>query len=183
MIVLAYYAGLRREELMALRISDLDWNRGLVLLRADTTKNRRERHIPISGAVEWLVQQYINGVRQDVAEAYDADAHGQLWLSESYQNPGQPLSVPAFNAIIQKIRDKVHLPLMTPHTLRHMRFTTMKRAGVSLEDIALIAGHASTETTRLYTRITPVELGKEIERRTAPYDRVIGQAVEEYMRG
>jgi len=51
MILLAYDAALRREELMSLRVDDIDWARGMVTLRPETTKGGRMRHVPVQACV------------------------------------------------------------------------------------------------------------------------------------
>src|SRR5260370_787184 len=94
--------------------------------------------------------------------AYDGEDLGLIFLSESTRNPGCPLAVGAFDEIIERVREKVGLRALTPHTLRHQRCTILKRAGVSLEDIALLAGHKSTDTTRLYIHLAPTELSERI---------------------
>ena len=113
------------------------------------------RYVPVSAAVLHLVRDYLEGHRRTLIAAYDGDDTGQIFLSESTRNPGRPLAVGAFDEIVECVRGKVGLPALTPHTLRHQRCTILKRAGVSLDDIALIAGHKSTESTRLYIHMAP----------------------------
>jgi len=71
---------------------------------------------------------------------------------------------------------------LTPHTLRHQRCTILKRAGVSLDDIALFAGHKRTETTRLYIHLAPTELSKRIREKIEPFDATIRTLIEQRMR-
>lgn len=158
MILLAYDAALRREELMSLRVDDIDWARGIVVIRPETTKGGRMRYVPVSASVLQVVRHYIEGDRRALVAAYDGDDLGPIFLSESTRNPSCPLAAGAFDEIIERVREKVGLPALTPHTLRHQRCTILKRAGVSLDDIALIAGHKSIESTRLYIHLTPSEL-------------------------
>jgi len=173
MILLCYDAALRREELMSLRVDYVDWLHEIVTIRPDTTKGGRMRHIPISTAVLHLVRHYLEGDRRTLIAAYGGDENGPIFLSESTRNPGRPLAVGAFDEIMEQVRGKIGLPALTPHTLRHQRCTTLKRAGVSLDDIALIAGHKSTETTRLYIHMAPTELSKRIRTKVEPFDAPI----------
>jgi integrase/recombinase XerD len=80
--------------------------------------------------------------------------------------------------VMERVRERVGLPAMTPHTLRHQRCTILKRAGVNLDDIALFAGHKSTETTRLYLHLAPTELSQRIRTRVEPFDAPIRSLVE-----
>ena len=179
MILLAYDAALRREELMSLRVDDIDWARGLVTIRPETTKNGRMRYVPVSAAVLHLVRQYIEGDRRALIAAYDGEDLGLIFLSESTRNPGCPLVIGAFDEIIERVREQVGLRALTPHTLRHQRCTILKRAGVSLEDIALLAGHKSTDTTRLYIHLAPTELSDRIRTKVEPFDASIRRLVEQ----
>jgi len=179
MILLAYDGALRREELMLLRVDDIDWTRGIITIRPETTKNGRMRHVPVSAAVLHLVRRYIEDNRQVLIAAYDGEDRGQIFLSESTRNPGRPLAVGAFDEIIERVREKVGLPALTPHTLRHQRCTILKRAGISLDEIALIAGHKSTETTRLYIHLAPSELSQRIRTKVEPFDAKIRILVEQ----
>src|SRR6266487_1040297 len=174
-------ADLRREELMSLRVDDIDWARGIVTIRAETTKGGRMRHVPVSAAVLHLVRSYLEGDRRALIAAYDGDDTGLIFLSESTRNPGRPLAVGAFDEIIERVRETVNLPALTPHTLRHQRCTILKRAGVNLDDIALFAGHKSTETTRLYIHLAPTELSQRIRTKIEPFDAPIRTLVEQVL--
>jgi integrase len=81
--------------------------------------------------------------------------------------------------IMERVRERVGLPALTPHTLRHQRCTILKRAGVSLDDMALFAGHRSTESTRLYIHLAPSELSKRIRAKVEPFDAPIQALVEQ----
>jgi integrase/recombinase XerD len=179
MILLAYDAALRREELMLLRVDDLDWARGLVLIRPETTKGGRMRYVPVGASVLGLVRDYIEGDRRALIAAYEGEDAGPIFLSESTRNPGRPLAVGAFDEIVERVREKVGLASLTPHTLRHQRCTTLKRAGVSVDDIALFAGHKSTESTRLYIHLVPSELSQRIREKAEPFDASIKALIEQ----
>jgi integrase/recombinase XerD len=178
MILLAYDAALRREELMSLRVDDIDWARGLVTIRPEITKGGRMRHVPVSACVLHVVRGYLEGDRRALIAAYDGDDLGPIFLSESTRNPGCPLAVGAFDEIIERVRESVELPALTPHTLRHQRCTILKRAGVSLDDIALFAGHKSTETTRLYIHVVPSELSNRIRTKVDVFDAPLRALIE-----
>ena len=181
MILLAYDAALRREELMSLRVDDIDWARGILTIRPETTKGGRMRHVPVSASILHLVRHYLEGDRRALIAAYDGDDSGPIFLSESTRNPGRPLSVGAFDEVMERVREQVGLPALTPHTLRHQRCTMLKRAGVSLDDIALFAGHKRTETTRLYIHLAPTELSKRIRAKIEPFDAAIHTLIEQHM--
>lgn len=181
LVILTYDTALRREEVMSLREDDIDWQRALVHVRAETSKSGRSRSVPFSGFTESVLKQYIATDRHILVTTYSAEEHGPLFLSESTQNPGKPLAPGALNDIIEELRIRLSLPQLTPHTFRHHRLTTLKRAGVALDDIALLAGHKDLETTRLYLHIAPIELGREVRSRTKPFDSFMEQLIQEHV--
>jgi integrase/recombinase XerD len=179
MILLAYDAALRREELVSLQLADVEWGTGVVTVRAEVAKNGRMRHVPVTASVLHLLRHYVEGSRRSLLDAYGGEEHGPIFLSESTRNPGRPLTPGAFNEIVERARGPLGMGAMTPHTLRHWRCTTLKRAGVSLEDIALVAGHKQLDSTRLYLHLAPGELGRRLHARTAAYDGRIAALIAE----
>src|SRR5437588_7445875 len=119
MILLCYDAALRREELMSLRVDDIDWARGIITIRPETTKNRRMRYIPVEASILYLVRRYIESHRRTLLAAYGGEDRGQIFVSESTRNPGCPLAVGAFDEIVERVREMVGLPFLDAHTLRH----------------------------------------------------------------
>jgi site-specific recombinase XerD len=170
MFLVAYDGALRREELVSLRVADYDRHRALLKIRAETSKSGIDRWVPLSPFSQRVLNHYLDRHRQALVGAYGLDEQGALFVSESTRNPGHPLAPGAFNDVIEALRARLDLPQLHPHTLRHQRLTTLKAAGVPLEDIALFAGHASTETTRLYLQLAPVELGRKIQEATKEVD-------------
>jgi len=181
LLILAYDTALRREEVMSLRMADFDWSKALVSVRPETSKSGRARMVPFSGFTAHVLTHYITTDRHVIVTTYQHNEHGPLFLSESTMNPGQPLVPGAFNDIVETIRKQLALPQLTPHTLRHYRLTTLKRAGVALDDIALFAGHKDLETTRLYLHIAPVELAREVRQKTKAFDTFMEHVIQEHV--
>jgi len=179
MILLAYGCALRREELVSLRLDDVDWAQRLVRVRAETSKSGRPRLVPFSPFVELVLRRYVQMDRRPILDAFGGDPDGPLFISESQRNPGRPLRIGAFNDIIEKLRQALGVPQFTPHTLRHQRCTMLKRGGMDLDDIALFAGHASIATTRLYIHLAPAELSARVRAATARYDDHVLRLIEE----
>jgi site-specific recombinase XerD len=173
MVLTAYDAALRREELVSLRVTDIDFERSLITVRAEVSKSGRMRHVPFSGFTDHLLKDYIARDRRLLIDTFGGDPDGAVFLSESTRCPGRPLQVGAFNDVMARLRERLALPRLTPHTLRHQRCTTLKRAGLALDDIALIAGHASVESTRLYLHLAPTDVGARVRHATRAFDEWI----------
>jgi len=158
MLALAYDAGLRREELCSLQVSDIDPAYRLLRIRAETTKNRQERTVPYSEVTSVLYMNYL-GDRRNLSQA-----RGPLFLSESRRNRAHPISIWTWSKVIEGIAERAQVPQFTTHTLRHLCLTDLARADWDLHQIATFAGHRSLQTTLLYIHLSGRELAAKLER-------------------
>jgi site-specific recombinase XerD len=183
LLLVTYDGALRREEVVGLRADDYDRHRALLLVRAATSKSGRDRWVPLTPFSQRALDHYLDRHRRVLVEAYGLAAPGPLFLSESTRNPGRALAPGAVNDVVEALRAAIDLPQLRPHTLRHQRLSALKAAGVPLEDIALFAGHASPETTRLYLHLTPSAPGEKIRAATQASDRHLQRLIQEALDG
>ena len=87
---------------------------------------------------------------------------GILFRSESYRNRAQPLTVNAWDKVVQHIAHEAQIPQFSTHTLRHLRLTDLARCCTDLHAIAAYAGHRSLETTKLYIRLSGSEIAERV---------------------
>ena len=158
MIGLAYDAGLRREELCALRSDDLDPAHRTLRIRAETTKGRRERIVPYSAASGELLKAYL-AHRRTLSHS-----RGPLFLSESRRNLAAPITLWTWSKVVRSIADRARLPRFSTHTLRHLCLTDLARTGWDLHEIATFAGHRNLETTQQYIHLSARDLADKLER-------------------
>lgn len=161
MLALAYDAGLRREELCLLRSDDLDPAHRMLRVRAETTKNRRERVVPYSTTSSTLLRHYLEERRLLSA------TRGPLFLSASRRNRAQPVSLWTWSKVVRKIALRADVPRFSTHTLRHLCLTDLARAGWELHAIATFAGHRSLATTLQYIHLSGRDLAAKLERSMA----------------
>ncbi len=86
MVAMAYDGALRREELVLIDIDDIDPADALIHLRAETTKDRRERDVAFGAATGQLLVGYSASV------AGSSRVNGRLFLSTSRRNCGASIS-------------------------------------------------------------------------------------------
>lgn len=152
MLSLIYSCGLRRSELLNIKIGDIDSKRGFVMVR--NSKNKKDRQIPLSPKILALLRQYY--------KAYQP----KKWLFEG-QHPGTQYSEKSLektlkNAVGQAgIRKPVSL-----HWLRHSYATHLLESGTDLRYIQELLGHKSSKTTEIYTHVSMSSL-KQIK---SPFD-------------
>ena len=157
-----YSSAIRRAELAHIQLDDVDTGHGFLIVREG--KNRKDRAVPIGANVCALLESYIAGVRADWPGA-GRDRH--LFLNRFGQGMGP-------NAVWQVVRKYARAAnidrAVSTHTLRHSCATHMLRAGAPIRHLQEMLGHASVETTQVYTRLTITDL-KAVHRRYHPRER------------
>jgi site-specific recombinase XerD len=136
--MMAYSAGLRRNEVRSLKISDIDSSRMLIHLH--TTKGNKERYTILSPVMLDTLRQYYRKYKPTdwLFEGLTRDA-----ISES--------SVEAiFKQALKKSKVQKQVGI---HSLRHAFATHMLEQGVSLLIIQQMMGHKSLKTTSLYLHV------------------------------
>jgi site-specific recombinase XerD len=157
MLAFGYDGALRREELCALEIGDLNPAHRLLGIRAETTKGRRARVVPYSESTGQLYAAYL-GARKVLSRR-----PGRLFLSESRRNRSRPISLWTWSKVVRGIAHASGVERFTPHSLRHLRLTDLARAGWDIHEIAEFAGHRSLESTMLYIHLSGRELAAKLE--------------------
>ncbi len=163
MLELLYSTGMRRGELMNLKLYDLDLDRGTIIVREG--KGKRDRVVPIGErAVGWM-QKYLSDVRPWFASDLDSMI---VFLSHR----GAPLSR---NQISYTVRQYLKASGTGKqgacHLFRHAMATAMLENGADIRFIQQMLGHKSLETTEIYTHVSIRKL-KEIHAATHPSSRL-----------
>ncbi len=159
MLELAYAAGLRVSELLAITLPDLDRREGLLRILG---KGRRERLVPVGRVALDYIGRYLDGPRGRLRRAgTPADL---LFLNAR----GGPLTRMGFWKILKKYVEKAGIRKeCTPHTLRHSFATHLLEGGADLRAVQEMLGHADISTTQIYTRVDRSYL-KDIHRTFHP---------------
>ena len=154
-----YSTGIRRKELRDLKITDLDWNRGTLMIRQG--KGKKDRVVPIGKrAVSWI-DKYLKEVRPDQV-VYPDD--GTLFLTTH----GGPFSLKQLSHIVSKYIEAAKIDKQGGcHLFRHTMATLMLENGADIRYIQHILGHEDLNSTQIYTRISISKL-KEVHDRTHP---------------
>lgn len=176
MVLLAYEGALRRSELVALGVADIDWPQRIITIRAEITKNKRQRLMFYGDATQELLVAYM-AHRQTLLAGTKQLRSGPLFVSESKRNPGHSLSVDMWNKIVQRLAKRAGLPQFTTHTFRHLRLTDYARAKLELYEIALLAGHKHLESTQLYINLSGGDLGERVRAATQHINERLRQKV------
>ncbi len=139
MLVLIYSCGLRRSELLNLRIRDIDSQRMVIHLHA--AKGQKDRIVPLSPTTLSILRNYFKAYRPNVF-LFNGDDGGK-YSPTSLQN--------VFRKAVRKARITKKCTL---HTLRHSYATHLMESGINLRYIQELLGHSSPKTTQIYTHVT-----------------------------
>jgi integrase/recombinase XerC len=154
---LLYGSGLRASELCTLRLRDLDLERGQARVLG---KGRKERVTQIGAPAREALEAWLRA-RRGLAKPTSPDS---VFLAKG----GKPLSRQALATLVKKWVRREGLPLRTsPHTLRHSFATHLVKNGADLRAVQEMLGHASIDTTQIYTGLD-VEHLRATHRRAHP---------------
>ena len=148
---LLFSTGLRVSELCALN-SDIDLSRDELSVRG---KGDKVRVVFLSPAAKDAVRAYLKG-RKDMDEALFM--HGRPGKEHRIIPRDIQLLVKRY-AAIAGITSKV-----TPHTIRHAFATDLLSNGADIRSVQVLLGHASINTTQIYTHVTDAHL-REVHKR------------------
>lgn len=154
-----YSTGIRRSELLALTVHDIDKESGV--LRINGGKGARDRVVPIGHRALAWVNRYL----QEVRPLWTGTTPGlPLFLTSR----GSPLSPNQASSIARRHIDRAKLGKSgSCHLFRHTCATVLLQNGADIRSIQELLGHASLETTQLYTQVTVVDL-KRVHSRCHP---------------
>jgi integrase/recombinase XerC len=149
-VELLYITGIRRAELIGIRLSDLDLeSRTLRVLG----KRNKERIIPLISGVLPQIDAYLMA-RQ---EAFPESDSPFLFLSASGNKLYETLVYRIINKWLGTVSEKVK---KSPHILRHTFATHMLNQGADMNSVKELLGHASLASTQVYTHNSIAELKK-----------------------
>lgn len=145
-IEVLYACGLRVSELVSLKISNIYINDEFIRVFG---KGNKERLIPISNSTLKTIEHYISGERQHLPlNPRNSDT---LFINRR----GNALSRQMIFLIIKDIAEKAGIKKsIGPHTLRHSFATHLLEGGADLRAVQQMLGHASINTTEIYTHIS-----------------------------
>lgn len=145
MVLAMLLGGLRRCEVLGLRLPDLSPGEKRVFVREG--KGGHERLVPMSAQFFSSVGDYL-----DVERPARLD-HDQVFVALRGPTRGRPLSAAGLDEILAGVRGRTGLPRLTCHQLRHTCLTRLREAGMALEAVQAQAGHRSIESTRVYLHL------------------------------
>jgi site-specific recombinase XerD len=148
-LMLAYSAGLRLNEILHIKPSAIDSAR--MQVHVVQGKGKKDRYTILSGKALDILRQYYKLVRP------------ARYLFEPQGHKGEHLSENTLNSIIKASAAKAGLKKQISfHTLRHCFATHLLENGVNLRLIQQFLGHTSLKTTAIYLHLANIEIASVV---------------------
>jgi len=153
---LVYAAGLRLTEARRLETRDIQAPRGVIHIRPDNAKRKKERYVMLSPRLLAILRAYWSATRPLAP-----------WLFAS--SKGTPLCERMARRALKLAVQKAGIEKKaTPHVLRHSFATHLLEGGTDLRVIQVLLGHESIKTTTRYARVSTDLIAKT----ASPFDRL-----------
>lgn len=143
---LIYSAGLRGQEVINLRISDVDFERMTIHIRQ--TKYKKDRIVPLSPTMALGLKKYL------------AAENPYTWLFNGKEASGK-YSVKGLSWVMRENLKKTSIAKdVNLHSLRHSYATDLLEEGLNIVTLKELLGHAEITTTMIYLHVAQCELIK-----------------------
>lgn len=157
LIALMYGCGLRRSELLNIKITDADLDRKMLHIREG--KGRKDRYVPLGDNLSYAIGKYLDAVGP------------YIWLFNGNGPDGtsQHFSANGVRWIINEARKKSGIKKqISSHILRHTYATHLLELGTDIMTLKDLLGHTDIKTTMLYLHICNLDKQKAF----SPMDRI-----------
>jgi len=145
-LTLIYSAGLRGQEVINLKISDVDFDRKVIHIRQ--SKYKKDRIVPLAGSMAIGLKKYLKVENPHV------------WLFNGKEADGR-YSVKGLSWVMRENLKKTSIKKeISLHSLRHSYATHLLEQGVNIVTLKELLGHAEITTTMLYLHVAQCPLIK-----------------------
>jgi site-specific recombinase XerD len=143
-LTLVYSAGLRSQEAINLKISDIDFERKTIHIRQ--SKYKKDRVVPLSDYMGKGLKKYL------------AVEHPQTWLING-KEPNGSYSSKSMAWVFREALKKTSIQKdVSLHSLRHTYATHLLEDGLNIVTIKELLGHAQIATTMIYLHVAQCPL-------------------------
>ncbi len=151
----AFYTGMRLAEILNMKWSWIDFQNNIITVKCDesfTTKNRRERIVPINNTLRSILLNHQPKIRNITKDEFVFVSSKRIKFNEDFISK-------QFKKAVRKaeLNDKIHF-----HSLRHSFCSNLVQKGVSLYKVKNLAGHQNFSVTQQYSHLQPEDLSQAV---------------------
>lgn len=141
-LTLIYSAGLRGQEVINLKISDIDFERKTIHIRQ--SKYKKDRIVPLSSYMSKGLKKYLSL------------EHPHIWLFNGKEPDGR-YSVRGLSWVMRQALKKTGIDKsVNLHSLRHSYATHLLEEGVNIVTVKELLGHSEVATTMIYLHVAQI---------------------------
>lgn len=164
-VSLALIEGLRRAEIYGLSVEELHTDNDYLLVRGKRENHREKlREVPYADAASEAVRQWLRWRK------ILKPRHKQAWLALGAPKPQRPMEVTPFNELLGRVGDGYEL-----HRFRHTFATERLRAGMPLQQLQVVLGHASLQQTLAYAKLLREDADAAMRSSDADFMAAVGR--------
>ncbi len=156
-IELAYSSALRPREIYNLKITDIDFKKGLLFI--EQSKNQKDRVIPVGKEALLWVEKYVTEVRPRYIKN---KTHNFVFISHK---TGEKLTIWGIRWAVQETLRLTGMQPIKPYSLRSTAATALLLNGMSIAYISNLLGHSDIRTTQVYLNVKLKDLKKELSQK------------------
>lgn len=156
-VELFYSCGIRRAELISIKLNDVSRHQKTLKVLG---KRNKERLIPLLPSVLTTIDSYLE-LRKDLEVVIDKD---KLLLTKKGVKLYESLVYRVINSYFSIVSEKVK---KSPHILRHSFATHLLNEGADINSVKELLGHSSLASTQVYTQNSIAQL-KDVYRKSHP---------------
>ncbi|WP_225744058.1 tyrosine recombinase XerC [Marinilactibacillus sp. Marseille-P9653] len=146
-----YGTGIRVSECTGLKMEDVDFDMGVMLVKG---KGNKERYVPFGHYASIALQEYIEVTRNVIMAKYAKD-HDYLFINHHGDQITQAGVQYTLNQILKKSTLTSNI---SPHMLRHTFATHLLDNGADMRTVQELLGHKSLSSTQIYAHVTKEHL-------------------------
>jgi integrase/recombinase XerD len=151
-----YGTGLRASECVRTDVTDVDLETGTLFVR--NGKGKKDRVMPLPAQTRAALAAYLKDSRPELVRTRREAA---LFVSQE----GVRLRATGLAYILEARSEDAGVPRVTMHALRHTYATHLLQGGADVRHVQKLLGHASLQSTTIYTRVAVADLRRVLTKR------------------